>query len=160
MATLTTPTPTHQVLFNAKSAAGSELTSNRTVLELYGNEMPTTVYFIIQHWQKGREIEVDRILPTRNVLPLCNVHLSPVTAEKIEADTGKIKPSRGCVSMAELMSTGMHRGSFKVHLDETLSQPVFGKFVQNSSFDDVFTQSGNITKDNRFILTVREIITL
>ena len=82
MATLTTPTPTHQVLFNAKSAAGSELTSNRTVLELYGNEMPTTVYFIIQHWQKGREIEVDRILPTRNVLPLCNVHLSPVTAEK------------------------------------------------------------------------------
>jgi hypothetical protein len=126
---------------------------------LYEKEMPATVHFVIQHWQKGCEIEVDRILPNRNVLPLCKARLSQVPAEKIEPGSG-VKPSRGCVSMAELMSTGMHRGSFKVHLDDTLSQPVFGKFVQNSSFDDVFTQSGNVTKDNRFILTVREIIAL
>jgi hypothetical protein len=152
------PPPTHRVLFDVMTAAGTKM-SNNLVLELYGREMPATVDFITKNLV-GKNIDVDRIIPGSKTMPLCKLRVPLGLALPLEAEQRKITPSYGSVSMAEVMSTGSHNGSFKVHLDDSIQQPVFGRFVQNSSFDNIFTQTGSTTKDNRFILTVREIIPL
>ena len=168
MATLTTLTspPTHRVTFSVTTSEGTQLESNGLVLWLYGNEMHETIDFVTNSWISKKDadtgavinvgIMVDRIIPKSTVMPLCKV-MVPLSLKEIEVDSGRIKPSRGCVSMAESTNTGFHTGSFKVHLDDTVQQPIFGKFEQNASFNAIFVQNSNITKDNRFVLRVKSI---